>query len=89
MLVWIVCGALTMSETDLDPVVAYDDDPVHLTVDHPASAFNQGWDAADKGYERGQCPYEADTREGRFWADGWDVRDEDRVGDEQACQHSL
>ena len=57
--------------TDLNPLLAYDDEPTkHGGVHHPYSAFNQGYAAASLGYPDGMCPYEEDSREGRAWMDG-------------------
>lgn len=61
----------------LDPLTAYEDDPVANTVHHPYSAFNQGWDARDAGYGIDRNPYGDGTREEHFWSLGWIEADED------------
>lgn len=41
----------------LNPIVAYEDDPVGDTVHHPYSAASQGYDAAEAGFPASACPY--------------------------------
>lgn len=55
----------------LDPLTAYDDDPVGGTVHHPFSAFNQGDDAQRAGHPIGACPYRQGDRREQWWREGW------------------
>lgn len=54
----------------LNPLVAYEDDPVGNSVHHPYSAFNQGWDAGEQGHGEWLNPY-PEGRERRWWEQGW------------------
>lgn len=66
--------------TDLNPLVAYEDDPVADTVHHPYSAYNQGWDARGHGHSLTANPYEDGTREEHWWSMGWVDRDDRSEG---------
>ena len=43
--------------TVLDPLLAYEDDPIGDTVHHPYSACNQGYEAASLGHPESANPY--------------------------------
>lgn len=60
----------------LNPLIAYDDDPTTDAVHHPYSAYNQGWDAGERGHPRSCNPYPEGSTERRFWFDGWDGEDD-------------
>lgn len=68
---------------DLDPLVAYADDPVTDEVHHPYAAFNQGWDAHEASWPIKMNPYDDGTTEARWWTMGWtEADDQDDDGDE-------
>jgi len=52
-------------------LTALPDDPVGNTVHHPYTAYNQGWDASDRGYLVTMNPYPDDTREAHWWRMGF------------------
>ena len=55
--------------SNLNSLIAYDDDPVCDTVHHPYSAYNQGFDAWIEGHTPSLNPYTGIN--GRFWQQGW------------------
>jgi ribosome modulation factor len=64
-----------------------DHDPLEVLIDsggtdvhHPYAAFNQGFDAFDRGYPVECNPYTED-RESRWWVMGWE---EAKAQDEEA-----
>lgn len=63
-----------------DPFTAYADEPqIENGVHHPYTAFNQGWQAAEKGASRERNPYAEDSREWWWWNMGWHDHGDDDV----------
>ena len=58
--------------SNLNPIIAYDDDPKTDRVHHPYSAFNQGYDAFEAGYGKERNPYTANERLAANWLEGWE-----------------
>ena len=56
--------------SDDDPLIAYDDDPIHNTVHQPYTAFNQGFDAGEQDIPISLNPYQLETREYEWWEEG-------------------
>jgi hypothetical protein len=54
-----------------NPLIALVDDPLTDRVHQPYSAFNQGYDAFDLNYPDSLNPYPEESREWRYWDNGW------------------
>ena len=52
----------------VDPLEALPDQPTVTGGTHqPYAAWNQGWDAAERGYPRGLNPYRFGSQEHKWW----------------------
>ncbi len=59
-------------EIELNPLIAYKDDPVNDTVHHPYCAYNQGYDASESEYSKSMNPYPEESLEWDYWNQGFD-----------------
>ena len=57
-----------MDELELDPLVAYPDDPIKDTVHQPYSAYLQGYEAGQQGVFSSLNPYKGVCE--MFWEEG-------------------